>query len=124
LKIKITITAIFASALTALAFVNQLAITTGPLGTNSTVQATTSASGSQAIGTVHRVILAIAGDPAASGTVTLVDKDGTIFATTNLVVGVPATLDGLEWPTGQISLVLSNASATNLAAVATITLEQ
>jgi hypothetical protein len=65
----------------------------------------------------------LSGDAAATGTVQIVDYDTTVLLSTQLVTGTSATITG-SFVAFQPSLILTNATATNVSASAILTLWQ
>ena len=110
-----TVAALTVAAVSAWAFVNQIVLTTPTIGTN----ASTSVSSPMA-GRIHRVIFALSGNAGATGEVQLIDFDQTVLVDTQLVTGSSITITG-SFVVYQPSLILTNATSTNVSATAAIT---
>ena len=124
MKKILTITIVLATVASVWAFVNQQTFTTPVIGTNSAVAVSRTTSGNVIAGTFERIVFSVAGDANGTGMIMLVDFDQTVLVTTQLAAGAAVTLDNLDLPSFQPSLVLSNCNTTNLTGSATITFQQ
>ena len=116
-------TATLAAATMALAFIDQTRFVTPAIGTNAAVSVHLDNRPQFIAGTVRRTVFTLTGDPGASGTVELVDFDGTVLLATNLTTGTPATITG-DFVAFKPSLILTNSTTTNVTATAVFTFEQ